>query len=465
MRFLKQLLWLCILAGIVGAIGYGFMPKPTPVDTARVTKGSLTVTVSEDGKTRVRDRYLVSAPLAGRLHRIKARAGDPVHAPQAFEESNDSLASAALEEPTNGNGIRKSKPPRTLTDDVDHGNVATAFRSDSSPIRELAVIDPIDPSLLDTRQIAQAELRAKATATAIQSAEAAKAKAILGVEWAKTDLERRKGLVKKGADSPQEVHDSEMLVRSRTEEFNAARFAEEIARYEHDLANAALLRSKPLAADEADKWQLRLTSPINGVVLKVIQESETVVQQGTPLLEVGDPRDLEVDIEVLSTDAVKIQKGQMVWLKHWGGERPLAASVRLVEPSGYLKLSALGVEEQRVHVIANFDEPYSSRKSLGDGYRVEAEIVIWEKNDVVKVPTGALFRETDSREPAVASQPNTEAWAVYVVDQNNIARKRTVEIGRRNGLEAEVLSGLTESDRVIVHPNDRIHDQAQVQPK
>lgn len=451
-RWIKKLLWLCVLAGLLAAVGYGFLPKPIPVDTARVTRGSLAVTVSEDGKTRVRDRYLISSPLAGRLHRIKVRAGDPVTAPPALEPTNNGVAAAGLEDPpANGNG---------------HGAepVTPTFSPGATPVTDVAIIDPIDPALLDSRQIAQAELRVKAMETAILSSAALREKANVALEWARTDLERRKELVGKGANSKQELEDAAMLVRSRIEELNVAKFAEVTAKYERDLARAALLRSKPLEPDQVEKWQLHLQSPITGVVMKVLQESEMIVQQGTPLLEVGDPRDLEIDIEVLSTDAVRVRPGQTVRLKHWGGERPLTARVRLVEPSGFLKLSALGVEEQRVHVIANFEDPYEERPTLGDGYRVEAEIVIWEKDDVVKVPTGALFRENLSMTASSPTDPQRDLWAVYVVE-NGVANKRQIEIGRRNGLEAEVLSGLTESDQVLVHPSDRIRDQVQVLPR
>ena len=466
MRWIKRLLWLSVAGGIIAALTYGFMPKPVPVDTARVTKGTLSVTVNEDGKTRLRDRYLFSSPLAGRLHRIKVRAGDPVFAPSTLEQPADSSATSNLADASshgengngNGHGIGEvtSKRPLTLMSEVAKGAVATTYSSGKSAVSELAVIDPVDPVLLDSRQIVQAELRVKSAESAIKSAGAARQKAMVNLEWARTDVERRKGLAGKGAGSKQELEDAEILVRTRTEELNAAKFAEEIARFELDLTRAALLRSRPLLPDEVEKWQLRIQSPINGVVLKVLQESETVVQVGTPLLEVGDPRDLEVDVEVLSTDAVKIRPGQTMWLKHWGGERPLSAQVRLVEPQGFLKLSALGVEEQRVHIIAQFDGPYEVRQTLGDGYRVEAEIVIWQKEDVIKVPTGALFREPDATAP--------EDWSAFVIEEEH-ARKRRVKIGRRNGLEAEVLDGLRESDQVIVHPSDRIIDQIAVKPR
>ncbi len=450
-RWFKRFVWFCILTGIVAAVVYGFLPKPFPVDTAVVRRGALSVSVAEDGKTRVRDRFIISAPLAGRLHRIKVRAGDPVSLPLPVErlagKPDDS-------EPGNGNGHGDPLPEA----------ITTSFSPGTSPASELAIIDPIDPGLLDSRQIAQAELRVKALESALLSASAAKAKASVASEWAKLDLDRRAGLSGKGANTKQELEDATMLLRSRTEELNSAKFAEQTAKYELDLARAALLRSKPLAPEDAEKWQLRIQSPINGLVMRVIQESETIVQQGTPLLEVGDPRDLEIDIEVLSTDAVKIRPGQTVRLKHWGGEKPLLAHVRLVEPSGYLKLSALGVEEQRVHVIAQFDTPYAERPTLGDGYRVEAEIVIWEKDDVLKVPTGALFRENGVSQSPSTDKPAADLWAVFVVE-NGLAVKRRVEIGRRNGLEAEVLSGLSDTDLVIVHPSDRIQDQIQVQPR
>lgn len=448
-RWFKRLLWLCLLAGIVAAVVYGFLPKPIPVDTAAVIRGSLAVSVAEDGKTRVRDRYVISSPLAGRLHRIKVRAGDPVSIPVAVERVADKSID---DESTNGHG---DPVPEAIT---------TSFSPGATPVTELAIIDPIDPSLLDSRQIAQAELRIKALEATLQNATAARAKAGIAIEWAKLDLDRRAGLSGKGANTKQELEDAQMLLRSRTEELNSAKFAEQTAKYELDLAHAALLRSKPLAPEDAEKWQLRLNSPINGVVMKVLQESETIVQQGTPLLEVGDPRDLEIDIEVLSTDAVKIRPGHTVRLKHWGGEKPLLAHVRLVEPSGYLKISALGVEEQRVHVIAQFDAPYAERPTLGDGYRVEAEIVIWEKDDVLKVPTGALFRENGASHSTSTDKPAADIWAVFVVI-DGLAVKRRIEVGRRNGLEAEVLNGLSESDIVIVHPNDRIQDQIQVQPR
>ena len=214
LRWLKKLLWLCILAGIVAVVGYGFLPKPVPVDTARVTRGSLTVTVSEDGKTRVRDRYTISSPLAGRLHRIKVRAGDPVTAPPALELPGNGVAATGLDDPpANGNG---------------HGpeSVTSTFSPGATAVTDVAIIDPIDPGLLDSRQITLAELRVKAMETAIQSSAASREKSNVALEWARTDLNRRQGLVGKGANSKQEQEDAEMLVRARTEDLNIAKFGE-----------------------------------------------------------------------------------------------------------------------------------------------------------------------------------------------------------------------------------------------
>jgi HlyD family secretion protein len=467
LRWFKRLFWLSVAGGIISAVVYGFMPKPIPVDTARVTRGTLSVTVNEDGKTRLRDRYIISAPLAGRLHRISVRPGDSVETPL---EADFSPMPVATDSPlndehggANGNGNsdsgdkedtpnnreRSSKTPGKPREFEPAG--FSLASGQTTPWRELAVIDPLDPGLLDSRQITQAELRVKAAESTVKNAGATRERASLALEWATVEWNRKKKLKGQGASASQELEDAEMSQRTRNQELNAAKFSEEIAKYELEVARAALLRSRPLAPEDAEKWQLRLVSPINGVVLRVLQESETVVQVGTPLIEVGDPRDLEVEIDVLSTDAVKIRPGQAAWLEHWGGDRPLSAHVRLVEPQGFLKLSSLGVEEQRVHVIAVFDEAYDARPTLGDGYRVEAKVVIWEMPDVVKVPTGALFREGDD-------------WAVFIVDGEH-ARKCRVEIGRRNGLEAEVLSGLREQDKVIVHPSDRIQDQTAVRPR
>jgi HlyD family secretion protein len=378
----------------LGAIVYAFLPQPIPVDVASVTRGPLVVSINEDGKTRIKDRYTVSAPLAGRLQRIKLRAGDPVIAGETV----------------------------------------------------VAVIEPVAPELLDPRALAQAEARVKAAEAALSRAGATLSAARAELEHAESELARARRLFASKTFTQQELDTAALLERTRAEEFRAARFAEEIARFELELARAALIRSTP--PDEqtptqiGSSWQLEIRSPINGRVLKVVQESAGVVTAGTALLELGDPRDLEVVVDVISTDAVKIHPGDKVILEHWGGSKPLQARVRLVEPAAFTKISALGVEEQRVNVIIDFIDSISERSALGDGYRVEARIVTWEGADVLRVPTSALFRrDTD--------------WAVLAVSQHQ-AILQSLRIGHQNSLAAEVLEGIQEGSQVIVHPSDKI---------
>lgn len=401
----SKLFVLLIAAIVVVGLGYAFWPQPVDVDLAKVERGSLQVTVDEDGKTRIREMYLVSAPLAGRLLRIDMEAGDPVVA------------------------------GKTL----------------------LATIEPPDPNLLDARTIAQAEARVKAAEAALKKMEPITEQARAAQAYAEAELARAR---KAGnALSKSELENAEYEYRRTSEEQRSMRIQEEIAQFELEQAQAALLRTRPRDDDAAGKaipdgngdWTFTIYSPINGSVLRVLQESAAVVTAGTPLLELGDPLDLEAEVDVLSRDAVKIHPGARVLLEHWGGEEPLVGRVRLVEPSGFTKISTLGVEEQRVNVIVDFVDPPATRQTLGDGFRVEARIVIDEADDVLKVPTSALFR--------VGKQS-----AVFkVVD--GVARQEIVKIGRQNGLEAEVLSGLAAGDQVVIHPSDQVEDGVQVRQR
>jgi HlyD family secretion protein len=236
-----------------------------------------------------------------------------------------------------------------------------------------------------------------------------------------------------------------------SENLKAAQFRLQVAQFELEVAQAALIHTRPDIQDASRIRRLEIRSPINGRVLRVFQESTAVVPAGARLLELGDPEGLEVGIDVLSADGVKIKPGAMVALEHWGGEEPLLGRVRLVEPAAFLKVSALGVEEQRVNVIVDFVDPPEKRRSLGDALRVEARIVIWEHESVLKVPAGALFRHDNG-------------WAVFVVI-NRRAQLRTVQIGWNNGLEAELRQGLEENDRVILYPSDRIRDGVVIAPR
>jgi HlyD family secretion protein len=408
-RPLKRILLIAIGLLAVGALVYAFRPRPVEVDVAEVARGPLQVTVDEDGRTRIRERYIVSAPLAGRLQRIRLRAGDEI-------EAGDTV---------------------------------------------LASIAPTDPALLDARAQAESEARVRAAEAALERADPQVEAARAALQFAESDLARTRRLHERNAASRDEVERAELLYRTRTQELRSAQFAQEIARFELEQARAALVRTRQPQGNSTDSqndenhqpddWHFEIHSPITGRVLRVIQESETVVVPGERLLEVGDPTDLEIEIDVLSSDAVRVTPGDRVLLEQWGGELPLVGVVRTVEPSAFTKVSALGVEEQRVNVIVDLVDPPAHRPTLGDGFRVEARIVVWEDDDVLKVPAGALFR-------------HDRDWAVFVVE-NGRAVLRTVQIGRRNGLEAQVLDGLEEDELVVAHPGDRIFDGVAVAPR
>ena len=375
---------------IVGAVVYALLPQPVGVDAAPVERGLLRVTVDEDGQTRIKERYVVSSPLSGRLLRIDLDPGDEV------------------------------KSGETL----------------------LARIEPTAPELLDPRARAQAEARLNAAEARLQQVGPELQKALAALQHAEAELARERRLLERNATSRLQLEEKELLFRTRTADYNTAKFAEEIARFEKELAEAALLRTQPDGATIAEDWYFEIESPIDGRVLRVLQESATVVTPGTSLVELGDPNDLEVIVDVLSHDAVKVRPGAKVYFEHWGGDVPLIGTVRLVEPSGFTKVSALGVEEQRVYVIADFDDPTENRVTLGDGFRVEARIVIWEQSNVLKVPVGALFRIG-------------EDWTVFTVEDGR-AEQRPVKIGQRSGLEAQILEGLDEGDLIVVHPSDQV---------
>jgi len=407
--FFRKLLTLLVGLGIVAAVGYGLIPEPVEVDLATIQPGAIRVTVDQDGKTRIRERYVVSAPLAGRLLRIDLDPGDQIQS------------------------------GKTL----------------------LATIEPRDPELLDARSIAQAEARVKAAEASLDKTVPMLEEARASQEFAESDLKRLRDARNR---SPQAVSENEidrklLAYRTRTALLRSVRHNEEIARFEVDQARAALIRSRPQKNssfsdkdfEENNGWNFSIRSPINGRVLRVFQESSAVVIAGTPLLELGDPSDLEVEIDVLSRDAVKIPVEAQVLLEHWGGAKTLHGRVRLVEPAAFTKISTLGVEEQRVNVIVDLLDAPQERTALGDGFRVEARIIVEEAPHVLKTPTSALFR--------VGQQ-----WAVFRVTAG-VARQQIVKVGMQNGLEAEVTKGLAEGDQVVVHPGDDIADGTAVRER
>ncbi len=388
-------LGLVLLAAVlVAAIGYGFWPRPVAVDVVSVTRAPLQVTVEEEGKTRVVDRFIISAPVPGYMRRIELKVGDSVTREQV-----------------------------------------------------LVKIEPLRSVILDPRSRAEAQARVAAAQAALQAAqedvEAAQAEA----DYAAAQLQRYRLLVPKGYVSLEALQQAEAAARRTRARRISAEFAVQVAQHELEAARTALRYS--VAQGEKKTMETALVqAPVDGRVLKVTRESEGVVQAGEALLEVGDPSSLEVVIDVLSADAVRIARGTRVLFERWGGGAPLEGSVRRVEPTGFTKISALGVEEQRVLVLADFASPLEQWQRLGDGYRVEARFILWEGQDVLQVPASALFR-------------HREDWAVFVAE-NGRARLQPIEVGHRSGLAAEVVSPLREGDLVIVHPDDSIEDRARI---
>jgi HlyD family secretion protein len=398
---LRRILGVALGAAALLAAGYYLVRAPAvPVELAEVTRGALRVTVDEEGETRVRERFVVAAPTSGRLLRIALDEGDSVGAGD--------------------------------------------------------VVARIVPSPLDPRDQAAAQARLEAAQAQKQAAVARRSLAEAALAQARRDAERADLLRKAGTISA-EAHEQARLSLTRArEEGRAAGFAVDAAEHEVQAARAALLASRapgPRAGSGGEPCSdgsgpcVDVRAPVPGEVLRVLEESERIVLAGTPLLELGDPGDLEIVVDVLSADAVRIQPGAEMVVEDWGGDAPLRARVRLVEPSGFTKVSALGVDEQRVNVIGDFVDPPGR---LGDGFRVEARVVVWEGADVVRVPGSALFRRGD-------------AWNVFVVDGGR-ARRREVEVGQRGTFEAEVRGGLEAGERVVLHPSDRVQDDVRVRP-
>lgn len=397
MRLRAKIGLLVVTALLVGGLAYGFLSRALPVDVAAVETAPLTVTVEEEGKTRVRERYLVSSPVAGYVRRIDLKAGDTVAAGQV-----------------------------------------------------LAVIEPARSSALDPRTEAQAQAQVRAAQAAFAVAQENARAATATAELAQQERARTESLRQSNFVSPQAL-DSARSAESRARAMQqAAAYSIKVAQFGLDTARAAVASTARLQSGAAvDQMQVR--APVAARVLRLIHESEGPVAAGQPLLEVGNPQSLEVEAEVLSTHAVKIVPGTQVMLDRWGGEGTLAGSVRVVEPSGFTKISALGVEEQRVRVIIDLTSPREIWQRLGDGFRVEARFVLWKGKDVLQLPTSALFRQG-------------EGWAVFVL-KGGRATLTPVKVGQRAGLRTQVLSGLDAGVQVITHPDDRLSDGVRVKPR
>ena len=396
MRLRAKTGMLATAAVVAAGLAIGFMPRAVPVDVAEVTRAPLAVTVEEEGKTRVTERYQVSAPVAGYVRRIGLDAGDAVKAGQM-----------------------------------------------------LAVIEPARAVALDPRTRAQAQAQVSAARAALAAAEENARAAAAAAQLARQERVRAESLRQSNFVSAQTLDIAITAeIRARAAD-QGARHAVKVARFDLETAQAAVASTDRLKSGVADVVQVR--APADAHVLRLLQESEGAVAAGQPLLEIGDPASLEVEVEVLSTHAVKIAPGSKVILDRWGGVQAVEGRVRVVEPSGFTKISALGVEEQRVRVIVDFSSPREAWARLGDGYRVEARFVLWEGQDVLQLPTSALFRQG-------------EGWAVFVIDGRR-ARLAPVGLGQRAGLATEVLSGLAAGDKVVAHPDETIKDGVRVKPR
>ncbi len=389
---MKRALRIGLVVLVLAALAlWAFSPSPVPADFAEVTRGSLQVTVSDEGRTRVRDRFVVSAPLPGRMRRIQLDPGDPVIAGKTV----------------------------------------------------LAQFEPSAPTLIDVRTRAELEARVKAAQSALGGARAERERVRAEVEFAEAELKRAQRLVEEKVIAPRELEAVQRQAAVADRSLQSAEFAVTTAEHELEMARASLIQSRG-----GGTKPIPLLSPIDGVVLRIVQESETVVPTGQPLLEVGDVDDLEIVSDLLSSAAVHVRPGQHALIEQWGGDQPLKGRVRLVEPSGFTKISALGVEEQRVNVIIDFVDPPEKLPNIGDGYRVEVRIIVSSRENVLKVPTSSLFRHEGE-------------WAVYVVE-NDRASRRIVQLGERNSLEAEVTGGLSGGERIIVYPSDAVSDGVEV---
>jgi len=388
----RRLLLSTVVIGSLIAIA--LWPSAVTVDLASVSRGPLVVTIDEEGRTRVRDRFVVAAPVTGRVLRIELEPGD-----------------------------------RVARGDV------------------VARLQPESPPLLDARMRAEANAAVDSTQASLGHARAEEQRARAALAQAQRDLARTRRLTAAGVTTKQDLEAREADALVAEEAVNAAAFAVRAASAEVERAQARVGTSVSARGGGA----VVVKSPADGVVLQRLRESESVVPAGEPLIEIGDPAQIEIVTDLLSTDAVRVRPGARAMIEQWGGETALAATVRRIEPAGFTKVSALGVEEQRVNVVLDFVDGGEECASLGDAYRVETRIVLWEAPNVLKVPTNALFRD------------NTQ-WAVYVVSGGR-ARRTIVEIGHQTAQEAEVLDGLSEGAMVIVHPGDLVHDGTRVVPR
>lgn len=392
----RLLFWGIIGAVLILTILYSFWPRAVVSDIGTLSRFDIRVTVSEEAKTRVHDIYVLSAPVTGYIRRIESEVGDPV----------------------------------VLSETV------------------VAKIEPIDPAFLDPRTEAQARADIEAANSSTKLAKETVNQAEAELEFALSELNRMRELRRSNSVSERDIDNAQRAYKTNRAALGTAQANLQMRLFELERAKAQLLSPAVTIAKHGDCQCVDILAPITGRILKVLNKSEGVVSAGTPLVEIGDPQDLEIVVELLSFDAVKVQPGQDVIITNWGGERDLMGVVKHVEPIGFKKVSALGIEEQRVNVLVDFRNDKAQWSRLGHGYQLDVDIVLSESNDVLAIPITALFREQ-------------QKWAVYAVVENRV-EKRFVELGVQNHLHAQITKGLREGEGYILHPNDQIQEGVKV---
>lgn len=389
-----------IILGTLAAAGYGgwvaLQPRPVEVEVAVVTRAPMSVEIEETGQTRVREIYRISAPVSGRIDRALLKVGDRVNAGKTV----------------------------------------------------VATIHPMDPPFMDARSRAEAEARVEAARAAVKLAEASLSQAKATLELAEADYRRALRLATSDSIPTAQLEARRIDVELKEAQMESAAASVRLRRAELASAKAALIQPGTAAGREngpqGSDCCVRLTAPIDGVVLSLAVKSEQVVQAGAPLAEIGDPSDLEVVVDLLSSDAVRVRPDTPATLIDWGGD-PIPAVVRRIDPAGFVRVSALGIEERRVNAIL---DPKGPVAGLGHGFEVRVRLAIWQSDDVLQVPLTALFRQGND-------------WAVFTIEEG-VARERIVEVGHTNGRMAEITGGLGEGARVVDFPGDLVSDGVQV---
>ncbi len=392
----KIVLWAVGAAAISAAVYFSFQTQPVPVDLARVIRGQMEVTINGDGVTRIQNLYEVSSPVTGTVHRSPVTVGDKVIAGETL----------------------------------------------------VAVIEPTQPAFLDTRSRLQAEAAVQEAGAALRVAEATIGRAEADYKYARDQFERAETLFGGGTITQSSRDDNKLLLERARTALVLALSERALRQSTLDRTNAALIGPDTNASRAADSCCIQIFAPADGEILSIASTSEHVVMIGAPLVSIGQPDDLELVVDLLSSNVVRLSEGASAYVERWGGDNALLAKIRRIEPSAFTKVSALGIAEQRVRVLLDILSPADERPTLGDGFRVFVRVIEWQNDDALQVPISALFRDGDD-------------WTVFRVQEGQ-ALITKVSIGQRNSSVAQILDGISEGDTVITHPSDRVSDGIEI---